>query len=235
VAQRALVGFALSPGIADELRGAGLDDRAVIALPNAVDISVFGGASRTVLRRGAVRLGFVGKLGPTKDPLILVDAVRILRSQGIDAAAVFVGPFVDASFGRVFKRGVAERGLEEHVTLVGFADDVHERMRHDMDVFVLASHAEGLPGALVEAMAGGLPSVVTDVGSMALHVRASQSGRVVAHSAEAVALAASELSMSPEQWSRASLAASQYAAENFSSARVAEIYMSAVTHRLQEI
>jgi glycosyltransferase involved in cell wall biosynthesis len=56
-------------------------------------------------------------------------------------------------------------GLEETVVFAGFRDDA-PRVAAALDVFVLPSTHEGLSIALLEAMALGRPSVVTDVGGL---------------------------------------------------------------------
>jgi glycosyltransferase involved in cell wall biosynthesis len=56
-------------------------------------------------------------------------------------------------------------GLAEHVMLLGFRDDVAALIQA-MDIFVMPSESEGIPLALLEAMAAQKPVVVTDVGGM---------------------------------------------------------------------
>lgn len=53
--------------------------------------------------------------------------------------------------------------LEDKVVFAGFRDDVPERLSQ-ADIFALSSDSEGLSVSIVEAMAAGLPAVVTDVG-----------------------------------------------------------------------
>ncbi|NTU71308.1 MAG: glycosyltransferase [Coriobacteriia bacterium] len=59
----------------------------------------------------------------------------------------------------------SQRGIAEHVELLGQCDDVAQLL-HAADVFAHPSHHEGLPNALLEAMAAGLPVVATEVGGI---------------------------------------------------------------------
>ena len=61
---------------------------------------------------------------------------------------------------------VDELGLADRVTLTGFRDDA-VRVMGACDIFTLASQWEGLPVALMEALALGLPVVATEVGGVA--------------------------------------------------------------------
>ena len=56
---------------------------------------------------------------------------------------------------------IQELGLEDSVTLSGFLEDPYPFISH-ASLFVLCSRHEGLPGALIEAMAFGIPLVATD-------------------------------------------------------------------------
>ena len=70
------------------------------------------------------------------------------------------GPLRDA-----IQQGVRRLGLEQRVRLHGASLDV-PRFLSGMDVFVLSSVLEGLPLAVLEAMATGLPVVSTKVGGV---------------------------------------------------------------------
>ena len=59
------------------------------------------------------------------------------------------------------KKYVAEIGLGDRVVFEGYCADVHERMK-TAEIFVLSSNAEGLPNALMEAMAMGFAVISTD-------------------------------------------------------------------------
>jgi glycosyltransferase involved in cell wall biosynthesis len=98
----------------------------------------------------AVVVGFVGRLHPVKQLPDLVKACRYLAGE-VWILAVGDGP----------DRPVVERYPRAVVT--GTKQDVGPFLSA-MDVFVLPSRWEGMPGALIEAMAAGLPVVATSVG-----------------------------------------------------------------------
>jgi glycosyltransferase involved in cell wall biosynthesis len=77
--------------------------------------------------------------------------------------------------------------LEARATALGVADAVQflgerpdvERLLPGFDVFVLSSREEGIPNALLEAMAAGRPAVVTDVGGNREVLRDGDTGWIV--------------------------------------------------------
>lgn len=69
-------------------------------------------------------------------------------------------------------------GLSELVTFVGYVEDVRPHLRQ-ADLFVLSSDKEGLPLALLEAMACGLPAIVTEVGGTGEVVVQNETGLLV--------------------------------------------------------
>ncbi|AJF27686.1 glycosyl transferase group 1 (plasmid) [Haloarcula sp. CBA1115] len=107
----------------------------------------------------ATVVGTVGRLVERKGHFDLLDAWPTIVSEIPDAHLVFVGD------------GADRERLTERVDSLGCADSVHFLgTRQDvpallgaMDVFAFPSHYEGLPGAVIEAMAAELPIVATPV------------------------------------------------------------------------
>ena len=105
----------------------------------------------------------------------LLEAARIVIAEGFDVVffAAGQGPLEEE-----IRRLRDELGLTDRFRLLGYRSDVH-RLLAGMDVFAMASHYEGYPIAVMEAMVAGLPVVATDAGSMAEAVENGVDGYVV--------------------------------------------------------
>ena len=117
----------------------------------------------------------VANLRKNKDYPNLLRAAR----RAVDAeprlrfAAVGQGPLADEVAALH-----AELGLGDRFQLLGFRRDVHELMAA-ADIFTLGSAHEGLPVAVMEAFAAGLPVVATEVGGLPHQVRQGVEGLLV--------------------------------------------------------
>jgi glycosyltransferase involved in cell wall biosynthesis len=105
-------------------------------------------------------VGTIARLQPVKGHRYLIEAAaRVLKRE---PAAHFIivggGPLRDE-----LENQIAALGIEEHVHLLGDRSDV-SRLTSSFDLMVLASLHEGLPNAVMEAMAAGVPVVATDAG-----------------------------------------------------------------------
>ncbi|MEZ0491255.1 glycosyltransferase family 4 protein [Kineococcus sp. TBRC 1896] len=147
----------------------------------AVDVERFADAGAERLRRAGegLRVLFVGRLVPEKGPSVLVAAIDLLRRRRpdvpLDVRIVGRGPLHDD-----LGRQIADRGLQDHVTLVGpVANEDLPALHAWSDVFCLPSFAEGVPVVLMEAMATGAPVVTTPVAGIPELVRDGVSGRLV--------------------------------------------------------
>jgi len=105
--------------------------------------------------------------------------------------------------------------LSDHVFMVGFQDDVKQYLMAG-DAFVLTSYREGLPFAILEAMACGLPSIVSNVGGNAEAVAQNVNGIVVnPGSVDEVVEAISYLITHPKERLRMSQVARSRACDEF--------------------
>jgi len=101
---------------------------------------------------------WVGRLDPIKGLAFLIDAFGAVA--GSTAAHLLLagdGPVRDRLQGQIIRSNLSDR-----VHLLGPRNDVASLLKA-ADVFVFPSRAEGLPNALLEAMAAGVPTVATDV------------------------------------------------------------------------
>mgnify|MGYP001815718342 CR=1 FL=1 len=106
-----------------------------------------------------LRLLFLGSLSNEKDPLTAVDvATRLRESHSVALRIVGDGPLAPALSDKI-----ARERLAAFVDLNGPADDVIPHLAW-ADLLLLTSRTEGLPGAVIEAGAAGVPAVAFAVG-----------------------------------------------------------------------
>ncbi|AEA24115.1 glycosyl transferase group 1 [Pseudonocardia dioxanivorans CB1190] len=123
------------------------------------------------------RILYVGLLTPRKGVLDLVEASRILRERGAEHELRLLGGAPDE--GPEAETAVRDN-LPPWVTLLGTRDPADMPAEYAAaDVFSLPSWWEAMPLSVLEAMAGGLPVVATDVGDVARAVDDGVTGRVV--------------------------------------------------------
>jgi len=121
---------------------------------------------RTTAPNGSVRLILVGTLAQLyKGPDVLIDAVGACVREGLNIELVFVG---SGGYQAQLEARAAALGVATRVQFrgqVASADAVRAELDH-ADLFVLPSRQEGLPRAMIEAMARGLPCIGSRVGGI---------------------------------------------------------------------
>jgi glycosyltransferase involved in cell wall biosynthesis len=123
-------------------------------------------APRIGPRKGPLHIVFAGTLEVYyKGPDILIDALTECRRQGLDFQLTMLG---DGRRRREIEARIAAEGLQSHVHLAGLVPggEAVRRYFDSADLFVLPSFQEGLPRAMIEAMARGLPCIGTTVGGI---------------------------------------------------------------------
>lgn len=114
-------------------------------------------------RRRIIMVGYLGQ--PYKGADLLIDAAAECVRDGLDLELEFVG---GGRYQPEYEARAEAKGLEGRARFLGTlhsAAAVRERLDH-ADLFVLPSRVEGLPRAMIEAMARGLPSIGSRIGGI---------------------------------------------------------------------
>ncbi|CAE6770806.1 Alpha-D-kanosaminyltransferase [Paraburkholderia domus] len=123
-----------------------------------------------------VVITFLGKLSESKGLLTLLQALAALPQSDM-RYTLCVGGAGDVS---AFDDWVKVHGLTDRVVFKGWvAGDVKARLLADTQIFVLPSHSEGFPVAVVEAMAFGTAIVSTQIPGVIDAIRSGQDGLLV--------------------------------------------------------
>jgi glycosyltransferase involved in cell wall biosynthesis len=163
------------------------DDRGEV-LYDGIDVRHGGAGAGDAVRRelgispSAPVIGMVARVAPAKDYDTLIRAAAIVVSRHPDAKFLVVGQHSGVreyeQHYRLVRRLIDERALSGQFIFTGHRADV-DRLLDAMDVCVLATHGEGLPLGLLEAMAVGKPVVATAVGGIPELVQHEQTGLLV--------------------------------------------------------
>lgn len=160
----------VSQSAADLLsRLSGINDKTINVITNGVDTDHFRPATQE--QKDSIKkdfgflsdniiIGCVSGLRKVKNHKGLITAFKkvIQKNSKCILVVVGTGPLEEA-----LKRQCRELGIEEHVVFTGSQKNVVKCLNL-FDLFVLNSRTEGLSYAILEAMAAGLPVIVTDVG-----------------------------------------------------------------------
>ncbi|RZJ03691.1 MAG: glycosyltransferase [Rubrivivax sp.] len=195
----ALVG--VSEGVRQSLLAQGLPADKTIAIPNGIDLARFPEP------QGEREAGVVmsARFARQKDHATLLHALALLGSrQGLRPRLQLagLGPLKDR-----MEALAAQLGLASQVTFLGHHGDVPALLRSQA-IFVLSTHYEGMPLALVEAMAAGCACVASEVIGVRGVIEDGVTGLLVPEgNAEALADALARLLREPSMAARLGAAA----------------------------
>lgn len=122
-------------------------------------------------------LGTVGRYWPEKNQVILFDVLAALVGPDTqdDIVLVLVG---DGPLRPELETAARKKGISRKVLMTGLISNT-ETVYPVFDVFLMSSVREGLPLAIIEAMACSLPIVSTDVGGIRNIIRDGETGYLV--------------------------------------------------------
>ncbi len=172
-------------------------------MPRGVDAELFHPSKRN--RRpedGEAVLGFVGRLSVEKNVALLVQVQQELERMGlINFRFLIVG------------HGAEENWLRERLPRAEFTGVLHGEALAEayanMDLFVFPSHTDTFGNVVLEALASGVPAIVTPDGGPATIVRDEETGRIVPD--EEFAAAVAGVLADPESHAQMRQAARAYA------------------------
>jgi L-malate glycosyltransferase len=172
--------------ISDRIRNVLLEDRIpskkLVTIRSGVDIHKFDHVTpphnfRELLGIPANHLivGTVAALVGHKDYPNLLSAAKTVTDQRDDVSFIAVG---DGKQRRILEVMASSLGLKNKFIFTGFRDDVGNFLK-SFDIFVLASHLEGLGTSILDAQAVGLPVIATKTGGIPEAVFHEQNGLLV--------------------------------------------------------
>jgi glycosyltransferase involved in cell wall biosynthesis len=212
-----------------KVRRAGVPDRRVTVIANAVDATRFADPDplyrnkllRTFRQPTSAIVGAAGRLSPEKGFDVFIQAAELVhRSEPAVGFALFgAGPCKDG-----LGEQVKKCGLTRSFTFHGYRADL-DRFIPAFDLLVLPSFTEGLPNVVLEAFAAGVPVVATAVGGTSEIVSDGANGYLVPpHDARALADRILQALASPERLKQMSAQGRATVATRFGFAQQATQY-----------
>jgi glycosyltransferase involved in cell wall biosynthesis len=228
--------IATSSALATSIKRSGLDGDKIRVIPNGVSLNRFSAADRKYHREKTIQqFGwpsdtsiaiFVGELSYRKGIDVLAKAWKTVPETLAAARLILIGPEPHRDAAVIEQ---AKLVLQDILNTVAFVGEVAapEKYLAAADIFVLPSRAEGLPNALIEACAAGLPCIVTDIPDVTSDVVSSGVNGVVIPQEDSVELSREIVRLLSDPNLRTSMgrSARQSAVESFSMDRVVEGYI----------
>lgn len=217
--------FARVVAVSDEVRQrllrAGVSEEKIRQIRNGIDLRPFAGAV-AMTSTGGLTVGWVGRLSREKGADVFLRAAARVVMEVPEARFVVVGDGPDRE---ALEALIGELHIRENVSMLGRRDDIPSVLA-SVDVMVSSSRQEGLPMAILEGMASGLPLIATAVGDVPTVVRDERTGVLVpAEDVGALSGAMVGLLRDPERRKRLGTAARRLIEDEFSAERMTAEYV----------
>ncbi|MFM7253432.1 MAG: glycosyltransferase family 4 protein [Ilumatobacteraceae bacterium] len=204
--------------------------RRVRLLGNGIDLTRFAPHAVDPGARAALRaqwrvgtdeivVGLVGRLVREKGIVEVLEAAHLLRSRGVSARIVVIGP-ADHGKSDAVDDTLIDRADDDGVVFAGRRDDMPE-CYSAMDLYLTASWREGFPRSAMEAAAMGLPTIATDIRGNRQVVHHERTGLLIpVRSPDSIAEAIASLIQQRHRWPALGAAAIAAASAEFDQQRV---------------
>jgi glycosyltransferase involved in cell wall biosynthesis len=166
--------IAVSPTSAQYIRECGVSARRIHLIPNGVP----GRAAlpQRALPRECWTLGIVALFRPRKGLEILLEALAVLKREGLPVRLRVIGGFESPDYESHMHALASQLGVHELIEWRGFRQDMNAEL-DELDLLVLPSIlAEGMPMVVLEAMAAGVPPIGSRVAGIADVIEHGENG-----------------------------------------------------------
>ncbi len=160
----------------------------------------------------AIIVGTIGRLVAQKGHKYLIEAVSILKEKIPNLYLMIVGDGVERT---ELLTLVSKKGLQKRTIFTGSRNDIPDLLSA-MNIFVFPSLWEGLPNALIEAMASGKPIIASDIPPVREVLHSEKYGKFVPPASSEAIASAIELLINNEKLQTIGKAAKQRALTRFS-------------------
>ena len=221
-----LVGNRLRPYYTDRV---GIPSDQMTVIPNGIDIERFVPDTPAAEARAALGLpagfliGSAGRLTWEKNFTLLLQGVHSARQRGVGVHLALMG---DGTQRSELEALASSLGIRDAVTFLGWRTDT-DRILPLLDAYVVSSASEGLPLAVLEAMACAIPVLSTPVGEMPVLLGDGAAGELYAPDPDALATLLVRTARNEMERRQRGQAARALAARQYSAAAMVDAYVGA--------
>ena len=215
----------VSDVVRQRLEKSGVPSRRVLFIRNGIHTQPFASVVKTSIPGTSNQpvVGLVGRLAWEKGIDVFLDAAARVLAELPHANFTVVGEGPDRE---QLENQIHTLGIEAAVALVGRREDM-PAIYASLDIMVSSSRQEGLPMAILEGMASGLPIIATSVGEVPSVVRNGETGILLPPGdARALASAIVDLWRAPEKRRCLGSAARNLVQSEYSAERMVNEYLS---------
>lgn len=211
-----------------------IDPSRVQTIYNGLDLPIGTTVARTHAP-GAFHITTVGNIRRVKGHDLFIQAAATVMEHFPDACFSIAGEILEPDYFAELERLVQNLNLTGRFRFVGGISNLSEHFE-TADLFVLPSRSEGFSNAILEAMAGALPVIATDVGGNAEAVEHGRSGLIIPpENAAALAAAILQMLADPALARQMGVAGKALAAERFTTEammrRITTVYADLLANR----
>jgi glycosyltransferase involved in cell wall biosynthesis len=174
--------IAVSADVARQLTAAKIPIPLIQVIPNAIDTRAYANrpfdkqlARKLGVKENQLILGAIGRLSPEKGLLDLIKALPAVKRYFPNVKLLIVG---DGPERKLLDRVARELNITGNIKFLGIRSDIPQLLTL-FTIFIMPSHREGTPMALLEAMASSRPIIATNVGGIPKLIQSGYSGILV--------------------------------------------------------